>query len=207
MEREQRPGDVTLLLHAVREGDRDALDRILPLVYDELRVLARQRLTREKGATLQPTGLVHEAYVKLAGGRGVPASDRPHFLAIAARAMRQVLVDHARKRLALRRGGDWSVTTLVPGMVAVEMRAEELLELERALAELPPRQRQVVECRYFGGMQEKEIAEALGVSERTVRREWVKARAWLYRALYPSAPGAEDDTSGAPGDPKTGAAT
>jgi len=178
-------GQVTRLLRAAREGDERALDRILPLVYDELRVMARRRLSREAAPTLAATGLVHEAYVKLAGGEGLPAMDRAHLLAIAARAMRQVLVDHARRRQALRRGGDWKATTLTPDMAGTAMRPEEILDLERALSLLEPRQRRVVECRFYGGMEESEIALALGVSERTVRRDWVKARAWLYRALYP----------------------
>ncbi len=179
-------GDVTRLLVAAREGDRAAVDRLVPLVYDELRELARGQLRRERaGHTLHATGLVHEAYVKLAAGGEIAAEDRAHFLAIAARAMRQVLVDHARRRQAVKRGGGWAVTTLTDGAQSVEYRAEEVLELDRALSELDERQRRVVEYRFFGGMEERDIAEVLGVSERTVRRDWVKARAWLYRSLYP----------------------
>lgn len=181
----ERNGDVTRLLAAADAGDADALDRLLPLVYDELRQVAEAQLRRERpGHTLQPTALVHETYLKLCGG-DLPASSRAHFLALAARAMRQVLVDHARRRGAAKRGGAWSATTLTDGAASIELDPEELLALDRALDELEPRQRQVVECRFFGGMEESEIAEALGVSERTVRRDWVKARAWLYRALYP----------------------
>jgi RNA polymerase sigma factor (TIGR02999 family) len=177
-------GEVTRLLHRVRSGDREALDRLLPLVYDELRRLARQALGREHGPrTLHATGLVHEAYLKLAAG-GVEAGDRAHFLAIAARAMRQVLVDHARRRDAVRRGGDWTSTTLTEGVRGTEFKPEEMLALDEALETLDARQRQVVECRFFAGMEDKEIAAALGLTERTVRRDWVKARAWLYRALY-----------------------
>lgn len=185
-ERERPTGDVTRLLVAARQGDRAAVDRLVPLVYDELRELADRQLRRERpGHTLHATGLVHEAYVKLAGGGAIGAADRTHFLAIAARAMRQVLVDHARRRQAVKRGGGWAVTTLTDGAQVVEFRAEEMLALDRAMGELDERQRSVVEYRFFGGMEEREIAEALGVSERTVRREWVKARAWLYRSLYP----------------------
>ena len=181
------PGDVTRLLLALRGGDREALDRLLPLVYDELRRLARRALGREHAPrTLHATGLVHEAYLKLAGG-SVDASDRAHFLAIAARAMRQVLVDHARRREASRRGGSWSQTTLTEGLRVTDFKPEEILALNEAMDTLEPRQRQVVECRFFAGMEDAEIAEALGMTERTVRRDWVKARAWLYRALY-SAP-------------------
>ncbi|MEJ2320245.1 MAG: sigma-70 family RNA polymerase sigma factor [Gemmatimonadales bacterium] len=179
------PGDVTRLLEAVRGGERNALDRLLPIVYEELRVVAGRQLGRERpDHTLHATALVHEAYVKLAGG-GVDAVDRAHFLAIAARAMRQVLVDHARRRMAAKRGGDWAVTTLSDGHNPVDFRPEEMLALDRALERLEPRQRQVVEYRFFAGMEEAEIAAVLGVSERTVRRDWVKARAWLYRELYP----------------------
>ncbi len=178
-------GEVTRLLAAIDAGESGALDRLLPLVYDELRRVADIQLRRERpGHTLQPTALVHETYLKLADAE-VPASSRAHFLAVAARAMRQVLVDHARRRGAAKRGGGWSSTTLTDGAARVELDPEELLALDRALEELEPRQRQVVECRFFGGMEEAEIAEALGVSDRTIRRDWVKARAWLYRALYP----------------------
>lgn len=180
------PGRVTRLLRAAREGDRAALDRLLPVVYDELRGLAAYQLRRERsGHTLHATALVHEAYMKLAGGGSVPARDRAHFLSIAARAMRQVLVDYARRRQAEKRGGGWHRTTLGEGDQAVEFRPAELLALDRALETLEERQRRVVELRFFGGLEETEIAEALDVSARTVRRDWVKARAWLYRELYP----------------------
>ncbi|NIN71960.1 MAG: sigma-70 family RNA polymerase sigma factor [Gemmatimonadetes bacterium] len=179
-------GEVTRLLQAARGGEREALDRLLPLVYDELRQLAGRQLGRERaGHTLGATALVHEAYVKLSGGGTCGAGDRAHFLAIAARAMRQVLVDHARRRARAKRGGGWERTTLGEGDAAVEFQPEEMLALDRALEELDPRQREIVEYRFFAGMEEREIAEVLGVSERTVRRDWVKARAWLYRSLYP----------------------
>lgn len=182
-------GDVTQLLEAVREGDSRALDRLVPLVYEELRALAKRELYREQqGHTLHATALVHETYLKLAGG-GMPASDRAHFLAIAARAMRQVLVDHARRRKAVKRGGDMVCTTLTDGGAPVEFRPDELIALDQALEKLDPRQRQIVEFRFFAGMEEKEVADVLGVSDRTVRREWVKARAWLYHAMYPDGPG------------------
>ena len=181
-------GDVTQLLEAVRGGDSQAMDRLVPLVYEELRALAKRELYREQpGHTLHATALVHEAYLKLAGS-GIPASDRAHFLAIAARAMRQVLVDHARRRKAVKRGGELARTTLTDSGAPVEFRPDELIALDEAMERLDPRQRQVVEFRFFAGMEEKEIAEVLGVSDRTVRREWVKARAWLYRSLYPDGP-------------------
>jgi RNA polymerase sigma factor (TIGR02999 family) len=179
-------GEVTRLLEAAVGGDQDALDRLVPLVYDDLRRLAHRQLGREgRGHTLQTTGLVHEAYLKLAGGAGVGAANRAHFLAIAARAMRQVLVDYARRRKAEKRGGGVVCVTLNDGDQGMDVTSDDLLALDDVLEQLEPRQRQVVELRFFGGLEEKDIAEALGVSERTVRRDWVKARAWLYRALYP----------------------
>ena len=179
-------GEVTRLLQAAVGGDQDALDRLVPLVYEDLRRLAHRQLGREGGGhTLQTTGLVHEAYLKLAGGAGGGAVNRAHFLAIAARAMRQVLVDYARRRKAEKRGGGAISVTLNDGEQGMEVSSDDLLALDDVLEQLEPRQRQVVELRFFGGLEEKDIAEALGVSERTVRRDWVKARAWLYRALYP----------------------
>ena len=178
-------GEVTRLLHAVRGGDREALDRLMPLIYADLRGLARRQLHHGVGErTMRPTALVHEAYVKLSGSVALKAGDRAHFLAIAARAMRQVLVDDARRRSAARRGGGWNQVTLGDHDAAQEAGPAALLALNDALDELEPRQRQVVECRFFGGMEEREIAISLGVTERTVRRDWVKARAWLYRTLY-----------------------
>jgi len=195
------PGDVTRLLGAARAGDPDALERLVPLVYEELRLLAGRQLRRERvPRTMDPTALVHEAYVKLAAGGAVRASDRSHFLAIAARAMRQVLVDQARRRMAVKRGDGWARTTLRDGDHVMSARAEEMVALDEALAALDPRQRQVVECRFFAGLEEEEIAEVLGVSVRTVRRDWVKARAWLYRSLYPDLPG-EDHVLPPPPDP------
>jgi RNA polymerase sigma factor (TIGR02999 family) len=178
-------GEVTRLLHAARGGDREAMDRIVPLVYDDLRRIAGRQLRRELGQrTMHPTSLVHEAYMKLADGSALQAGDRAHFLAIAARAMRQVLVDDARRRSAAKRGGEWEHTTLGDQDWAPELSPHDLLSLNDAIDELEPRQRHVVECRFFGGMEEQEIAQTLGVTERTVRRDWVKARAWLYRSLY-----------------------
>jgi RNA polymerase sigma factor (TIGR02999 family) len=176
---------VTDLLNAVRRGEPGAFDALLPQVYDALRQLARRQLGREFAPrTLDATALVHEAYLKLAGG-AVDAVDRGHFFAVAARAMRQVLVDHARRRHAARRGGGWASTTLTDGARVVDMDPAEIIALNDALDQLEPRQRQVVECRFFAGMDEREIAAALGLTERTVRRDWVKARAWLYRIMYP----------------------
>ena len=180
------PGNVTLLLRSAREGDPQALDRLVPLLYDDLRRLAGRQIGREYGdRTLSPTALVHESWLKL-GSAAQAAGDRTHFLAIAARAMRQVLVDQARERKAGKRGGGhWARTTLTDGAWVGDFDPDGVLALDEAIATLEPRQRQVVECRFFGGMPEGEIAAALGVTERTVRRDWIKARAWLYRYFHP----------------------
>jgi RNA polymerase sigma factor (TIGR02999 family) len=184
-------GDVTRLLGAVAAGDRAALDDLLPLLYAELRGLARRQLRRERREhTLHPTALVHEAYLRLLDHPPESASSRSHFLALAARVMRQVLVDHARRRGAAKRGGDWVRTGLTGDEPVGAPQMDEVLALDSALDELDersPRLREVVECRFFAGMGEEEIAEALGVSTRTVERDWVKARAWLYQRLYPGA--------------------
>jgi RNA polymerase sigma factor (TIGR02999 family) len=183
-------GEVTRLLQAAGQGESDALERLLPLVYEDLRRLARRQLGYEYvERTLNPTALVHESYLKL-GRAAMAAHDRAHFLAIAARAMRQVLVDRARDRKAAKRGGGvWERTTLTDGAWVGEFDPNDMLALDDALEKLEPRQRQVVECRFFGGMEEREIAAALGVSERTVHRDWIKARAWAYRYFYPEGDG------------------
>jgi RNA polymerase sigma factor (TIGR02999 family) len=185
-DRREPTGEVTRLLGLVAAGDREAVDRLFPLVYEELRRLARGQVHRSfSPPTLNATGLVHEAYLKLAGGAPLRAESRAHFLAIAGRAMRQVLVDRARLRGASKRGGEWTPTTLMDGHHAVEVDVTEMLALNEAIDSLGPRQRQIVEARFFAGLEETEIAALLGVSERTVRREWVKARAWLVRAMVP----------------------
>jgi len=145
------PGEVTRLLHLARDGDREALDRLVPLVYEDLRRMAHRQLDREGGGhTLQTTGLLHEAYLKLAGSGAANAANRAHFLAIAARAMRQVLVDYARRRKAAKRGGGIIYATLGDAAEPVDASVEDLLSLNEALEQLEPRQRQVIECRFFG---------------------------------------------------------
>ncbi len=186
-------GEVTRLLHGVRAGDAAALDRVYELVYSELRRIAAARLRAERdGHTLQPTALVNEAYLKLAASPGADLQDRPHFLAVAARAMRQVLVDHARRRDAAKRGAGVAPATLTgSGQPAAEpsgLDSDELLALDTALDRLnalDPRLRQVVELRFFGGLTDTEIGDVLGVTRRTVQRDWARARAWLYGQLYP----------------------
>jgi RNA polymerase sigma factor (TIGR02999 family) len=183
------PGEVTRLLHEARGGAQEALDRVLALIYDDLRVIARRQLQREYAErTLEPTALVHEAYLKLVGSAALGAADRAHFLAIAAHAMRQVLVDHARRRTSAKRGDAAKMVTLSDAGSNDALDADELLALDDALERLEPRQRQIVECRFFAGMDDLEIAAALGVTDRTVRREWVKARAWLNKAIYGGQP-------------------
>ena len=176
-------GEVTRILQSAAAGDRAALDRALPFLYDDLRQVARRQLAREYGEPpINPTTLVHEAYFKLAGN-APRAANRAHLLAIAAHAMRQVLVDHARERQAEKRGPAWIRTTLTDAAWMTELDPATILALDDALERLEPRQRQVVECRFFGGLDDDEIAESLGVTTRTVRRDWVKARAWLNRWL------------------------
>jgi len=183
-----RSATVTQLLLDARAGDEDAFDRLWPLVYDELRRLAQAQLRRERpGHTLLTTGLVHEAYLKLADAPDVEWRSRAQFFSIAARAMRQILIDHARRRNADKRGGDRDRTTLMSKHLPFEVRFDELIALDDALDRLDAldeRLRQVVEMRFFGGMTEEEVAEVLGLSTRTVQRDWAKARAWLYAELY-----------------------
>jgi RNA polymerase sigma factor (TIGR02999 family) len=182
---------VTRLLRRLQDGEAAALDQLFPLVYLELRAAAARALGRERtGHTLQPTDLVHEAWLKLAGGVRVEWQGRAHFLAVAARAMRQVLVDHARRKGAGKRGANAVHVTLGQAGAQDQIAPEDLLALDAALDRLGERDvrlREVVECRFFGGLTEKEIAEALGVTERTVQRDWVRARAWLHQEIYPEA--------------------
>jgi len=179
---------VTRLLHAARDGDASAFDRLMPLVYTELKQVAGRALHREYADRApRTTALVHELYLKLVDQAQIDWHGRAHFFTIAARAMRQILVDHARKRNAKKRGGDWQRTTLVENLLASEAKWDDVIALDDALDQLDAvdsRLRQVVEYRFFGGMTEKEIAGVLDVSTRTVQRDWAKARAWLYDVLY-----------------------
>ena len=181
-------GHITEILAAVNEGGRPDFDRLFPLVYEQLRRIAARQLRREHpGHTLVATALVHEAYLKLADHARVTWQGRAHFFAIAARAMRQILVDHARKKSAGKRGGDCRRTTLGDEGFGRDLSPEDLLALDQALerlAALKQRLTQIVELRFFGGMTEKEVAEALGVPKRTIQRDWARARAWLYKELY-----------------------
>jgi RNA polymerase sigma factor (TIGR02999 family) len=180
-------GEITQLLRAYDAGDRSAFDRMVPLVYDELRRLARRHIRRgPRGQTLNTTGLVHEAYLKLAGSPELRLRDRGHLMAVTACAMRQVMVSRARARLADKRGAGIVPVELEEGQVGLEPAAEWLIDLDRALAGLrdhDERLAQVFECRYFAGLSEEETAEALGTSLRTVQRGWMRSRAWLRDAL------------------------
>jgi RNA polymerase sigma-70 factor, ECF subfamily len=179
--------EVTQLLLEWRRGDRSALDRLTPLVYDELRRLAHKYMSRESpGHTLQTTALVGEAYLRLVDQQNVEWQNRAHFFAVSARVMRHIIVDYARQNRAAKRGGAAHKVTLDEGAVVSKGRASELVALDEALqslAGLYPRRSQVVELRYFGGLNNQESAEVLGISEATVERDWRFARAWLYRAL------------------------
>jgi RNA polymerase sigma factor (TIGR02999 family) len=183
---------VTTLLVRWREGDREALEQLMPLVYDELRRLASHYLRQERSDhTLQSTALVHEAYLRLAGQNPPQWQNRAHFFGIAARIMRQILVEHARGRGAAKRGGGAYRLTLDAAVALSDNLDVDIVELDKALnglAELDPQQGRIVELRFFGGLTIEDTSEVLGISPATVKREWVTARAWLYRAMTGEAP-------------------
>jgi RNA polymerase sigma factor (TIGR02999 family) len=175
--------DVTEVLAQMRDGDKRAADKLLPLVYDEFRALARHYRANH---TLQPTALVHEAYMKLVDQTRVDWQGRSHFFAVAAQAMRRILVDHARARQRDKRGGGRARVVLDEAVALSPQKDEDVLALDEALerlAKLDARQAKVVELRFFGGMNVEEVAAALGVSKRTVEGDWTFARAWLSREL------------------------
>ena len=178
---------VTELLAAWGDGDQAARDELMPLVYEELRRLARRCMNRERaGHTLQTSALVHEAFLRLVDQKNVRWQDRAHFFGIAARLMRQILVDYARRRGYAKHGGGGRRVPLDEAVVVSEERAAEVMALDDALkrlAEIDPRKSQVVELRFFGGLSIEETAEVLGVSEGTVRRDWALAKAWLHDAI------------------------
>lgn len=179
--------DLTLALEQFAAGDRAALDRLVPAVYDQLRRLAERELGRERtGHTLSPTALVNEAYLKLVQLDRINWQGRAHFFGACAAVMRRLLISHARSRKAGKRGGGAAHASLDDVVVAANDRPDDLLALDEALerlARLSPRQAQVVECRYFAGMEIEEVAEVLGASPATVKRDWTSARAWLNREL------------------------
>ncbi len=183
MPREQ----ITELLIAHRGGDAEAFQKLVPLVYDDLRRIAGQQLARLRfGDTLNTTALVHEAYLKLLDQTRIDVEDRAHFFAVAARAMRQIIIDYARRRSAEKRGAGRPAVSLDSVQIGVEEQAETLLAIDSALhrlSQLNERLTRVVECRYFAGLSEQETADALTVSLRTVQRDWMKGKAWLRQEL------------------------
>jgi RNA polymerase sigma factor (TIGR02999 family) len=185
------PGDVTEILRRAAAGDRAALDQVFPLVYDQLRRLARGKLAGQPpGRTLSTTVLIHEVYLRLVDQRHLRFEDRARFYAYASSVMRAVLVDEARARGAGKRGGGWTPVELDERHLSVDAQSELVLAIHEALSQLAgqdTRLAQLVECRFFGGMTDADVAEALGVTDRTVRREWLKARTWLHSRLSESA--------------------
>lgn len=186
---------VTQLLIEWRDGDETALDRLIPIVYDEMRRLARYYMRRERREhTLQTTALINEAYIRLVDHKGMRWQNRAHFYAVAAQAMRRVLVDHARSRQYIKRGRGASTVELDQAAVVAQEQAAEIVALDEALtglAAIDPRQSKIVELRYFGGMSVDETAEVLGISGVTVMRDWRAAKAWLLRAITPEHTGDE----------------
>ena len=181
--------DTTELLRSARRGDKEAVDQLYEHVYQELRRLARVQLGGRHGDTLNTAALVNEAYLKLADATRLDVRDRNHFLALSARAMRQILVDHFRSRGAEKRGGNAVPVTFVEDQVPMEQRGDAILALDAAMQSLSKenqRLAQVVEYKFFGGMSYEEIAAVLGVASRTVRRDWLKAKAWLLVTLRDS---------------------
>jgi RNA polymerase sigma factor (TIGR02999 family) len=190
---ETATGPVTQALARLRAGAPNALDQILPLMYDELKIVARAQLGREDvGHTLGPTALVHEAYIRLADREKLAPADRRHFFAIASQAMRRVLIDHARARKRKKRGlGKVAEPLDEIEALLTDSSADELVSLDEALdrlAEAKPRAAKIVELRFFGGLTLEETGESLGVSLKTVQRDWLLARAWLRKEIDADAP-------------------
>jgi len=186
--------DMTRLLRAWGAGDEGALEQLFPFVYDELRALAAGQLKGERADhTLQPTALVHEAFLRLLPRKSATVEDRVQFMAVASQAIRRVLVDHGRARAAAKRGADRVRVTLTGEISSKPGVDIDILDLDRGLKRLgqaDPMDQKVVELRFFGGLSDAEASTALGISERTVRRRWTYSRAWLFRELQSGAPGA-----------------
>lgn len=182
-----RTHEITALLSHWRAGDQQALEALMPLVYEELRRIADRSLRRERGEhTLQPTALVHEAFLRLIDQRNVQWQNRAHFFAIAAQLIRRVLVDHARRRRAAKRGGALEAIPIEHEVAVSSKQSVDTLALDEALSRLAgrePQQARIVELRFFGGLTNEEVADVLRISARTVIREWNMARAWLFAEL------------------------
>jgi RNA polymerase sigma factor (TIGR02999 family) len=189
------PQEVTQLLADWGKGDGSALDKLFPLVHSELRRIAQRQMSQERpGHTLQATALVNEAYLKLAGQQGFDWQNRAHFFAVCAQVMRHILIDHARAHARDKRGGGAIQVSLNDALVIAEDHAAHFIALDealRVLERLDPQKGKIVELRYFGGLSIEEAAEVLNISPRTVRREWQRAKAWLYRMMTE---GIEDET-------------
>jgi RNA polymerase sigma factor (TIGR02999 family) len=198
---EKRDHAVTQALAGAAAGNREDADRLWQLTYEELhRIAERQLMSERADHTLRATALVNEAYLRLVGQNDIDWNNRAHFFGVASRVCRRILVDYARKRNAQKRGGVQARVTLDSGMIALESQSEEVIALNEALERLnalSERLARVVECRYFGGLSEEETAEVLAISVRTVRRDWVKAKGWLYNHLYGDGPinGGDDEAS------------
>jgi RNA polymerase sigma-70 factor (ECF subfamily) len=181
------PGEVTQLLAEIRGGNHAAEERLITLVYDELRRLAGYYMRGERtGHTLQPTALVHEAYLRLTSMQDLDWHNRSHFFAVASQVMRRILVDHARTHLAEKRGGNFEKVNLEGSFEVSLSESEHVVALDEALdklSQMDARQGRIVELRFFGGLTEEEVGKVLGISERTVKREWRTAKAWLYEYL------------------------
>ena len=190
---QQGPGEVTVLLQQITAGDSQATDKLIPFVVDELRRLARLQLRDERpGHTLQPTALVNEAYLRLVGDQSRDWQNRAHFIGVSVSVMRRILIDHARRKRALKRGAEVQSLSEAEDYAGLSFQqADELVDLNIALdrlEEMSSRQRQVVELRFFGGLSTEEAAEVLHVSPITIKRDWVAARAWLKVQLRPQHP-------------------
>lgn len=182
----QAKAKTTQLLNQVGNGSEEAYDMLFRMVYEELKRLAYSKLQKEENITLTETALVHEVYLKMIDQTKIKANDKNHFIAIGARCMRQILVDHARKKKAQKRGGNQQDVTYVEELIKVKHEAEQLIDLDEKLhelAQLDKRMADVVTLRFFGEMTVEATAKALGISKRTVKRDWAKARGWLYKEL------------------------
>ncbi|MEN3327404.1 MAG: hypothetical protein V7638_2211 [Acidobacteriota bacterium] len=189
------PQEVTQLLADWAKGDQSAVDKLFPLVHSELRRIAQRQMSQERpGHTLQATALVNEAYLKLAGQQGFDWQNRAHFFAVCAQVMRHILIDHARAHARDKRGGGAVKVSLNDALVVAEDQASHFIALDealRTLERLDPQKGKIVELRYFGGLSVEEVGEVMNISPRTVRREWQRAKAWLYRMMTE---GIEDET-------------